>query len=294
MPHEPEPRVSVIIPHYEDHKNLDRCLAALGAQTYAGPFEIVVADNGSPSGEAQLAATIAGRARIVSVSERGAGSARNGGVAVCRGDILAFTDSDCLPAPNWLGEGVAALQTFDVVGGQVAVSTADRLHVSSVEAFEIVFAFDNKSYVEKKGFSVTANLFTTRDVFRAVGGFRNGVPEDLEWCQRAASAGYRIGYASGALVTHPARRNWPELTRKWRRLVLESYNQTIVQPGGWLRWLLRIWITPLSAFVHSARVIRSPKLRSTSQRLGALAVLFRLRFWRFAEGHRLLLRRRAA
>lgn len=285
-----EPLVSVIVPHFEDHTNLDRCLTALSAQTYDGALEIIIADNCSPSGEARLSAAVAGRARIVIVAERGAGAARNGGVAASTSNILAFTDSDCLPAPDWLREGIAALQRFDVVGGQVMVSTADRSHVSSIEAFEVVFAFDNKSYVEKKGFSVTANLFTSRHAFDAVGGFHNGIPEDLDWCRRAADKGYRIGYAAGALVTHPARRNWPELTRKWRRLALESYNRTIAQPGGRLRWLLRVWVTPLSAFVHSIRVFQSAKLHGANQRLGALAVLFRLRFWRFVEGHRLLLR----
>jgi len=284
--------VSVVIPHYEDFDNLDRCLTALASQTHDGPIEILVADNGSPAGKKSLADTIDGRARLVMVHERGAGPTRNGGVAASRGNILAFIDCDCVPSPHWLAEGIAALSSFDVVGGKIAVSTAYCGRISPVEAFEMVFAFDNKFYVEKKGFSVTANLFTSRHVFQQIGGFRNGVPEDLDWCRRAAEAGYRIGYAAEALVTHPARRNWQELTRKWRRLALESYNLMIVQRGGSIRWLARSWATPFSAFAHSGRVIRSPNLDCASQRLGALAVLFGLRFWRLIEGHRLLLRRR--
>jgi GT2 family glycosyltransferase len=284
--------VSVIIPHYDDFENLDRCLTALASQTHDGPIEILVADNGSPSGKKSLAGAISGRARLAIIHERGAGPTRNGGVTASRGNILAFIDSDCVPSSRWLAEGIAALNSFDVVGGKIAVSTADRDHMSAVEAFEMVFAFDNKFYVQKRGFSVTANLFTFRHVFQRVGGFRNGVPEDLDWCRRAAKAGYRIGYAADALVTHPARRNWQELTRKWRRLALESYNLMIAQPGGSVRWLARIWVTPFSAFAHSGRVLRSPNLDRASQRLGALAILFGLRFWRFIEGHRLLLRRR--
>ena len=285
--------VSVVIPHYEDFGNLDRCLTALASQTHDGPIEIIVADNGSPSGERRLAGTIAGRARLVIVRERGAGPTRNGGVAASRGNILAFTDSDCVPSTDWLAEGIVALKSFDVVGGKIVVSTADRHQVSPVEAFEMVFAFDNEWYVESKGFGVTANLFTFRQVFDRVGAFRNGVPEDRDWCRRAAHRGYRIGYAVNAAVTHPARRDWQELTRKWRRLGSESYNMALTKRGGRMWWLARTWATPFSAFVHSSRVIRSTKLNCTSQRLGALAILFRLRFWRFVEGHRLLLQRRS-
>ena len=66
----------------------------------------------------------------------------------------------------------------------------------------------------------------------------------------------------------------------------------LAKRGGRMRWLVRTWATPLSAFVHSGRVVMSPKLDRASQRAGALAILFRLRFWRFIDGHRLMLQRR--
>src|SRR5688572_18224951 len=95
---EETPQVSVIVPHYGDLANLDRCLSALVRQTYPRErFEIVVADNGSPQGEAAVLQAIAGRARLTIVAEKGAGPARNGGVAVSQGRILAFTDADCRP-----------------------------------------------------------------------------------------------------------------------------------------------------------------------------------------------------
>jgi glycosyltransferase involved in cell wall biosynthesis len=76
------PKVSVIIPHYRDLARLDKCLTALGRQTYPRDcIEIIVADNASPEGETAVAAAIAGRSRLVVVREKGAGLARNGGVA---------------------------------------------------------------------------------------------------------------------------------------------------------------------------------------------------------------------
>ncbi|MGH6782495.1 MAG: glycosyltransferase, partial [Sphingomonadaceae bacterium] len=176
------PYVSVIVPHYDDLASLDRCLSALRGQTYpAERFEIIVADNMSPIGAKAVAQIIGDRGRLVSVAERGAGPARNGGVAAACGEVYAFTDSDCIPASEWLAEGVSALDRSDFVGGGMRVLVNDAEHVTAAEALELVFAFDNQAYVERKGFTVTANLFCPAAVFAEVGGFRVGVSEDIEW-----------------------------------------------------------------------------------------------------------------
>jgi len=272
--------VSVIVPHYADLGGLAQCLDALASQTL-GDVEIVVADNASPCGEAAVAAVIAGRARLVVVTERGAGAARNGGVALATAPVLAFTDADCVPDPGWLAAGVAALETADLVGGAMAVSVADESALTGVEAFERVFAFDNRAYVEVKGFSVTANLFTRRAVFDAVGSFRADVSEDADWCLRARDLGYRIAYAPAAAVAHPARRTWAELTRKWERLVRESHALHRARGGGAASWRARAVLLPVSAVAHLPKVFASPKLTRTGDRLAAAAILFRLRLWRF-------------
>ncbi len=288
-----KPRVSVIVPHYGDPATLDRCLAALDAQTYPKDmFEIVVADNMSPQGEAAIRSAIAGRARMVLATERGAGPARNAGVEQSLGETLAFTDSDCIPQPEWLAEGLKALAESDFVGGRMVVTIEHNGRKSGAEAFEQVFAFDNEAYVTAKGFSVTANLLCPRWLFDAVGGFRVGVSEDLEWCHRARAAGYRIGYAPFAVVGHPARRDWPELLTKWRRLNAESYGLMAKSRSGSLRWLLRSWALPVSIVVHTPRIFTNPALSGVSERWAALMTLIRLRLWRFVDAHRLLFRER--
>lgn len=283
------PKVSVVVPHYQDLDGLAQCLARLEVQSFpSGDFEIVVADNASPIGEAAVAAVVDGRARLVVCAEKGAGPARNAGVAASSGEILAFTDSDCLPEPGWLEGGLAALQNCDFVGGRMEVTVADPAHMAATEAFETVFAFDNEKYVRRMGFTVTANLFCARRVFDAVGGFRVGVSEDKDWSHRARGAGYRIGYASSAVVGHPARRTWAELQRKWRRLNQESFALALDRPGGRLAWFLRLLALPPSAVAHTPRVLANRTLGRWGPRLGALAVLYRLRLWRFADGLRLL------
>lgn len=158
---------------------------------------------------------------------------------------------------------------------------------SGAEAFEQVFAFDNRHYVEKLGFTVTANLFTRREVFTSVGGFRMHVSEDLEWCRRAVDGGYRIAFEPKAVVAHPARSDWPELLRKWQRLQQESYALALENPGGRMRWLTRAWALPASIPVHAIRILMTDELSNGAERWRALVTLVRLRLWRFADAHRL-------
>lgn len=284
------PKVSVVIPHYRDVENLKICLHALEAQSYPrDAFEIIVADNGSPEAEAVRAA--AGDARLVIARERGAGPARNAGAAAARGEMLAFIDSDCVPQPQWLAEGVAALSRFDFAGGRVTVLIADPRRMTAVEAFEKVFAFDNEAYVTKKGFTGSGNLFCPRALFEKVGGFRVGVSEDVEWSHRATAAGFRLGFAPNATVGHPARRTWPELVAKWRRLTLEAYLLAMEKGGSQPRWFLRSLLLPASALAHAPRVLRDPSL-NMDRKLAALRVLVAIRCWRFCAALRLLLARR--
>lgn len=283
------PRVSVIIPHYRDLRGLDLCLRALARQTYPlDDFEVIVADNNSPEGEAAVAEVVAGRARLTVVPEKGAGPARNGGVAIARGDLLAFTDSDCVPEAEWLAEGLAGLEGYDFVGGRVTVLVDDPTSMSGAEAFERVFAFDFKTYITKKGFTGAGNLFCSRAVFDQVGGFRVGVSEDVEWSYRARGKGLRLGYAPCAIVGHPARRNWEELWGKWRRVNAETYGLYRERTGGNLTWLARSLALPLSAVLHTPRVFTSDQLSTARQRLAAVGMLFKLRFWRLGHALRLL------
>jgi GT2 family glycosyltransferase len=285
-------RVSVIIPHYRDLTRLGLCLTALERQSYPREaVEIVVADNNSPEGEADVARAIAGRARLVVVTEKGAGPARNGGVSAATGEILAFLDSDCVPEPDWIAAGVTGLERYDFIGGGIKVLVDDPLRMTPAEAFERVFAFNLKAYITRKGFTVTANMFCPRTVFEAVGGFRTGVSEDVEWSHRARAAGYRLGYVPRAVVGHPARRSWPDLVGKWRRVNAETYGLAR-QRGQRLRWALREAAQPALALAHTPKVLSSTELETVSQRMAALGVLYRVRLWRLADSLRLLIGRR--
>jgi glycosyltransferase involved in cell wall biosynthesis len=286
----PLPLVSVVIPHFNSLATLKRCVSLLDRQTFRRDrFEIIVADNNSSCGidAVRLAAPAA---RVIPANEQGAGPARNAGVAASKGSILAFIDSDCLPNFDWIEKGVAAIQAYDFIGGRVVVISQDPLRPTPVEAFEMVFAFDNERYVKRVGFSVTSNMFVWRSIFDAVGPFRTGVAEDMDWAFRACAQTYRLGYIEDLIVEHPARQTWSELMVRWKRMELEEYLLYRERPFFMMGWLLRASLMPLSVLPHACRVLTSSRLMNLRSRWGGLKVLARLRLWRMWDMFSLLVR----
>lgn len=282
--------VSVIIPHYNDLANLEYCISLLNKQTLPrSRFEIIVADNNSSCGLAAVQDVCGEAAKVIPAPIQGAGEARNAGVAASAGNVLAFIDSDCRPAPDWLEQGLSALgESHDVIGGRVDVDVENPERPSGAEAYEKVFAFNFKNYIEKMGFSGSGNLLVRRRSFDQIGGFRVGVAEDYEWSKRAVQMGFTLRYADQVVVSHPARRNWEELVRKWRRTTREAYLLMIEKPRGKAKWFARSFIVLASPLVQVFQILMSPKLQGLNVKIAAAVVLIRLRLWRFIECQRLL------
>ena len=269
---------SIIIPHYRDMERLDRCLTALGPQVQPG-MEVVVVDNDSGLDFSALSAAHPW-ARIVTEAEKGAAVARNRGVRETSAETLLFIDADCVPAPDWVAQSISALPKGDVVSGRVDTFDEGNGPRTGAQAFETVFAFRQKDYIEKQGFAVTANLATTRRVFAAVGDFRVGLSEDKDWCQRAVRAGFTLVYVDAMAVSHPTRSDWPALRKKWLRLTEESFALHLADGGSSASWAVRSVAVLLSALPHSVKIWGSPKLNGARERARGTATLFRQRIVR--------------
>lgn len=275
------PTAAIIIPHYEDAARLRRCLTALAPQLSAyaaGEVEVVVIDNNSRPGFADGLPVLPGL-RILHEPRRGAAEARNRGITETTAERLFFLDCDCIPAPDWLATALALSVSADLIGGRVAVFDETPPPRTGAQAFEAVFAFDNRAYVLTKGFSVTANLLARREVYRRIGGFRTGLSEDKDWCHRATAAGFRLNYADGLQVSHPSRGDWEALARKWRRLTEETFGLRPPTPQARVVWALRAGAVVASILPHGARVLTSAAL-SRGERGRGLATLVRLRLTR--------------
>lgn len=169
------PRISVVVPVRNRRDLLAQMLDGLEAQTFKD-FEVVVVDDGSTDGceaEARARHDHGLPVRVVRSDGQGAVAARRLGVTHARGDVLAFTDSDCIPRPGWLEAGIKALETgADVVKG------ATHPARWPLEPFERSMAsFD-------EGLYPTCNMFYRRDVYDRVGGFDPRAGEQL---------GFRLG-----------------------------------------------------------------------------------------------------
>ncbi len=272
------PKNAVIIPHYNDAERLARCLAALGRNDLAST-EVVIADNGSSQ---PLGAILALHpwARLVREEMKGAANARNRGVRETTAERLFFLDADCVPDADWIAKAVLHCADADLVGGVVDVFDETPPPRSGAQAFETVFAFNNRDYVQQKGFSVTANLLTTRTVFDSVGPFVNGLSEDAEWCLRARARGLRIAYAPDLRVSHPTRGTWAELRRKWRRITDEMFALHRAGGGGRMAWAIRAAAIGASSAGHIPKVLASRRLRGPAERARAVLTLVRLRLLR--------------
>lgn len=276
-----KPFVSVIIPHYNDFENLRLCLESVRHQNWpANAREIIVADNNSEGGIAAVKHITSSDTRIVSAPQQGAGFARNAGIEVARGTIFAFLDSDCFADRDWLAEGVEALNHFDYIGGRVITIANKGMRITPAEAYEVVFAFDFKKYIEKDKFSGTGNLFVPRKIFEQVGLFRSSVSEDVEWCRRANLRHMRLGYAEKAIVEHAARRDWQSLTRKWDRVLVETILLSREQPRWRRRWLGYTMAVALSPLIHWVRPLKSPRLRGFRSKLMGIVGLIGIRAYR--------------
>ncbi|KEO51624.1 glycosyltransferase family 2 protein [Thioclava pacifica] len=269
---------AVIIPHYNDVERLIRCLDTLTPQLDAR-VELLVVDNNSTVDLASIRAAYPDL-RIVTEVKKGAAEARNRGVAETTAPRLFFIDSDCVADPDWIATAFAVADRGDLVGGHVFVFDETAPPRSGAEAFETVFAFDFRRYIEEKGFSGTGNLVTRRDVYEATGPFIAGLSEDLDWCRRATAKGYRLVYAEELRVGHPSRQDWAALSRKWRRLTEEGFGVNGVGAMDRLRWAGKALLMPASILAHIPKVLGHPGLNGAGERMRALGTLARLRLAR--------------
>lgn len=287
--------VSVIIPVYEDAKRLERCLQALENQTYAKRlYEVIVVDNGSKE---SIEPVVAGfrQARASYEGRSGSYAARNKGLALARGEIIAFTDADCIPAADWIEKGVATIVRMShcgLVAGRVNLFPQDPNNPTAIELYERRTALLQKEYVEVGGFGATANIFTSKVVFERMGLFDEDLKSggDIEWSRRVSSHGYHLAYADDVCVTHPARRSFEQLYRKVTRVIgglydLQHKNMKDTHPHIGKGFIIDS-LPPIRA---SLRVLCEPGSTSLYDRTKIIVVMFFVQYVQVWETVRLTL-----
>jgi GT2 family glycosyltransferase len=220
----PCPQVSVVIPAYNRRDGLLRTLHALNVQEgYGGLFEVVVADDGSTDGTdaALRGATDALCYPLVVVRLGGCGPAvaRNCGLAVARGGIVLFTDSDCEPTPGWLQAMAGAIVSgAQAAGGRVEVPVEAGWFAWCVNyTMQCWLGGMGRRWALGglvPGYRLrTGCMAASMGLLREVGGFREDLGcygEDAVLSEMIVRSGARVEHRASATVVHREERSWTD------------------------------------------------------------------------------------
>lgn len=159
--------VSVVIPSYNSKRTIKECLSSLCNQETRLKYEVIVVDS-SNDGTQKLISSFP--VTLIHVRKRlFAGEARNRGIKRAKGRIIAFTDADCIIAPNWLDEVFAAHKKYDAVGGRITNGNPRSLLGWSI--FLPQFAEFSVPKQRKVKNMPTCNVSYKKSLFRRYGFF---------------------------------------------------------------------------------------------------------------------------
>lgn len=223
------PKVSVVIPIYNGEADLPALINCLLSQTYPPQLvEYLLVDNNSSDRTQSILQTTAleltQKITIHPLQEpkiQSSYAARNVGIKAARSEIIAFTDADCRPQPNWLQDlikpfvnsevGIVVGEITSLPGKTFLEKYADRQNVLS-QKHTLAHSFCS--------YGQTANLAIRRQVFTQVGLFRpyltTGGDADICWRVQKQS-NWQLYFAANAIVQHRHRATLKEWQSQWRR-----------------------------------------------------------------------------
>jgi len=207
LPHFPLPRrpmVSVIVCSYNGASTLAACLDSLGKLNYSD-YEVILVDDGSTDDTAYIAAQFP-RVRYIHQTNHGLSHARNTGAAAAKGEVLAYTDSDCMADADWLYYLIGTLVSGDYagVGGPNITPPAKNWIQACVAGApggpnHVLLTDTVAEHIPG------CNMAFYRWAFEAIGGFDpeyRKAGDDVDFCWRIQQAGWVVAFSPTAIVWH--------------------------------------------------------------------------------------------
>ena len=219
---EHRPNITVVIPHFNDWERLATCLAAIRAGDLPqAVYEVVIVDNGSEHPPPR-SVTEAANVTVLHEPVPGSYAARNRGLDAATTELLAFTDSDCLPSRTWLSSAVELLRSRSELAfatGPIRLFPLNEDRPNAVELYDMLFGLRQEDNLRQHHFAATANMVTRRSTFAAFGRFDASLKSggDHEWGNRVTDGGGHSVFLPALEVRHPARATLADLLRQARR-----------------------------------------------------------------------------
>ena len=193
---------SVIIPVYNQEKNIEELIKSLLNQNYPKSlFEIIAVDNGS----IDKSKFIINKFEVKYVFEKKPSSyaARNAGAKIAKGNVYAFIDGDMSADENWLFNANKVLAKFDLVGGKIINKDSSKKYLTLYDS--IIVNSTREINLRENHRICGGNFFIFRSVFNKLGGFNSNLISggDTLISLNAIKNNYKIGYAHDAIGYHP-------------------------------------------------------------------------------------------
>lgn len=203
------PIATVVIPTFARPEKLAETLRALDRQDYTG-FEVIVVDDGSPQQVTRKNLPTSDRftLRILRQENRGPAAARNLGAQQASGEILLFTDDDCLPQPQWVETLTREIQSCpEALVGSLTFNGLPGNSWSSASQFIIDLVYDHFNKDPTNAYFLASNnMACPRKFFSELGGFDTEFPragaEDRDFCDRWRITKRPIRLVREPLVEH--------------------------------------------------------------------------------------------
>ena len=200
-----KPLVSVVVPAYNAKRTIGLTLQALIQQTYKGPTEIFVVDDGSRDHTAEYILEFSD-VIYIRQSNQGPAVARNRGFRASKGEFVFFTDSDCIPELSWIEKCLAGFTSpeIGVVCGSYGIANPEHILARCIHQ-EILYRHQYLMPDFPKAFG-SYNFCVRRNLFEAVGGFnegyRNPSGEDNDLSYKILRTGSKIYFSRDCYVEH--------------------------------------------------------------------------------------------
>ena len=256
------PKASVVVCSYNGAKTLDRCLESLKNVDYPD-YEVVLVDDGSKDNTQEIAAK---HPWIVNIRQenKGLSYARNVGARASKGDVIVYTDSDCMADPDWLYYLVGTLLSGDYagVGGPNISPPAENWVQACVSA-----APGGPSHVLLTDVVAEhipgCNMAFHRWAFEQVGGFDpeyRKAGDDVDFCWRLQSSGGVIAFSPAAIVWHYRRFSLGAFKKQQEgygeaESMLRFQHLVFFGPTGTAKWKGQIYGAPRFTWLVNKPVI---------------------------------------